>query len=87
MKKGMEVKNSMGQERESQIIQCGCSIADEAGAVSVETEEVMEGQMTDSVSYHGNNPSGFHSVDKGEFVKHFQARKWLKIWVLERLCW
>lgn len=86
MKKGKEEKNSTGQERESQIIPCGCSIGDEAGAVSVETDEVIEGQRTDSVLFHNRSPSGFYSVDKGEFVRHSQAWKWLQVWISET-CW
>lgn len=55
------------------------------GIVSEEAREVAEGQVTEPILCN-DNPSGFYSVDGGEFMKCFQAWKWLKIWVLGRLC-
>lgn len=41
----------------------------------------MESQKTESILHH-DNPSGIYSIDKGEFVKGFQAWKWLQTRVL-----
>lgn len=83
----MEMKNSMGPKKRLSHNWAWWSMADEAGAGGGEWGgwRRNEGQMTGN-TYH-DNPCGFYSIYKGEFVKCFQAWKWFKIWVLERLCW